>query len=444
MAALRRKGMTMPVALVAPSLELHGFGFAFGERTIVRGIDLRLPERGALTLLGPAAAGKSSLLRLLSSEMGAAGNCQSWGNAVYCGAALGERGKPALAGQRARHVIGNVFETIAEELRGRARLLRAQQREIVAATLEGLGLKGLVARIDAPVIELSSLEQRMTALVRAWTTGSAVVCADEPTAGLDETSRGTMLALLQQIAAKRALLFVTHNLNDVSAINGEVALLAGGVIQEQGSAASFLKDPASDAGRQFVRTGSCPVPSPDAAEDEIDPPSQRGDPFRRAAPAQAAQGTVAIRWVIPGLLGGLSRPGFLYDLERDLASLAAAGIKVLLCLEERQTVAVDAIERHGMRPLWLPICDMRAPSMKVARWLCEWLDVKLSENEPVAVHCRGGLGRTGTILAALLIWRGASAPEALSAVRRVEPRFVQSAEQVEFLRRFAAVRRAGF
>jgi atypical dual specificity phosphatase len=49
------------------------------------------------------------------------------------------------------------------------------------------------------------------------------------------------------------------------------------------------------------------------------------------------------------------------------------------------------------------------------------------------------LGRTGTILATYLIWEGAEALSALETVRRVEPRWVQSEEQVAFLERFASM-----
>jgi atypical dual specificity phosphatase len=82
---------------------------------------------------------------------------------------------------------------------------------------------------------------------------------------------------------------------------------------------------------------------------------------------------------------------------------------------------------------------MGAPSVTQAAGLCQQIDRKLQEGEVVAVHCRAGLGRTGTILATYLIWEGAEALSALEMVRRVEPRWVQSEEQVAFLERFASM-----
>jgi atypical dual specificity phosphatase len=54
------------------------------------------------------------------------------------------------------------------------------------------------------------------------------------------------------------------------------------------------------------------------------------------------------------------------------------------------------------------------------------------------MHCRGGLGRTGTGLGALLIWFGDSADDAIAKIRRAQPLAIQSIPQVRFLYDFAS------
>ncbi len=92
-----------------------------------------------------------------------------------------------------------------------------------------------------------------------------------------------------------------------------------------------------------------------------------------------------------------------------------------------------------MENIWSPIPDMDAPSHTQALDICRKIEQAMRDEKVVAVHCRAGLGRTGTILAAYLIWEGQEALDALETVRRVEPRWVQSEEQVAFLEQFATV-----
>jgi atypical dual specificity phosphatase len=85
---------------------------------------------------------------------------------------------------------------------------------------------------------------------------------------------------------------------------------------------------------------------------------------------------------------------------------------------------------------------MAPPTLAQAVSLCEAIDLALSANDVIAVHCLAGLGRTGTVLAAYWLWRNrgsVSAVRALEYVRQVEPGWVQSGAQVNFLEDFALV-----
>lgn len=79
---------------------------------------------------------------------------------------------------------------------------------------------------------------------------------------------------------------------------------------------------------------------------------------------------------------------------------------------------------------------MKAPDVDQAVRICKTIENEIMEGRVVAVHCRAGMGRTGTVLACYLIWKGDDAIDALEKVRGVEPRWVQSMEQVEFLQMF--------
>jgi atypical dual specificity phosphatase len=86
--------------------------------------------------------------------------------------------------------------------------------------------------------------------------------------------------------------------------------------------------------------------------------------------------------------------------------------------------------------VFFPIDDMGSPNIEDAKKLCYRISRLLQKDEVVAMHCKAGLGRTGTMLAAMLIWDGLSALEALESTRRIEPRWVQSDDQIVFLEEF--------
>ena len=79
---------------------------------------------------------------------------------------------------------------------------------------------------------------------------------------------------------------------------------------------------------------------------------------------------------------------------------------------------------------------MDAPEIRQATEICNRIDLWLEAGHSVALHCLAGHGRTGTLLAAYRIWRGASAMEAIEEVRGCERRWIQSRAQVEFLEAF--------
>lgn len=148
-------------------------------------------------------------------------------------------------------------------------------------------------------------------------------------------------------------------------------------------------------------------------------------------------------WLLDGRLAGTPRPGIVHAPEYDLGLLRAVGIVRLLSLTEMPFDEALA-QPYGIHCCSLPIADMQAPSLDAAWQLCLQIDGWLAANEVVAVHCHAGLGRTGTVLAAYWLWRAegqCTAVQALEHVRSLEPGWVQSISQIEFLQQFYMVLR---
>ena len=84
-----------------------------------------------------------------------------------------------------------------------------------------------------------------------------------------------------------------------------------------------------------------------------------------------------------------------------------------------------------------PIADMGIPSPRDTLDLCRFILAKVELAEPVAVHCKAGLGRTGTVLACCLVTQGASPEDAVQQLRLVNNYYIQTQAQEMFIRHYA-------
>jgi len=434
----RAPDVTVP-AVPGALLELHGFGVAFGKKVVLCEISLAIPEKGAVVLLGPAGTGKSTLLRTLAGLSSANPSFRSWGSAFYRGAPLQSGGeRPELVGQSAQLMMSSVLENVVINLPERTQLTRMAQRDLAQRLLAHAGLPELCDMLDTPVINLTLAQQRHLAILRLAAAGPRLLCVDEPTTGLTEDESARLLAYLREESTRRALLVVLHNQRHARLLGGEAILMAGGYIQEHQAIPEIFASPVSAAAREFARSGTCTVASPGADPADLDESVPPPPPLPKAALnfSGAATGPRGFLWLEQGRLAGTPVPGVYFDMEYDLKALKRVGVTTLVTLTE-QPLDQARLAPFGLKSVWEPVPDMQAPTLEQGVRLCRRIDELLDSGEVIAVHCRAGLGRTGTVLAAHLIWRGHAALDALEHVRSIEPRWVQSQAQVEFLEAFA-------
>lgn len=426
--------------MIETLLDLEGFGVAFGDRIVLASVDLSIPARGLTVLVGPAGVGKSTLVRTISGANDNNPSLRTWGRATFGGAPLCLRREgaalPALVAQRLDLLIGTVLQNVMSAVPDRSQLGPREQADRARQILDRAGLGELCGALDQRVIDLPRGVARRLSVARTAASEPRLLAMDEPTSDLDAAESAAMIALLQREAARRAVIFITHNQEHAREAGGTTALLAGGRVHEHGPTEEFFAAPLSRAAREFVRTGGCNVPSPGARPedlaDDVPPPPPLPPAARSFVPH--ATGPRGFRWLHKGSLGGTARPGIIDELDHDLDALRDIGVTVLVTLETEPLRA--PLVDYGIRGLIFPIEDMAAPAVDAAIAHCARVAALIAEGQVVALHCRAGLGRTGTMLAAQLVHEGRSAAEALAEARRIEPRWVQSDEQIDFLARF--------
>ncbi|WP_419176258.1 protein-tyrosine phosphatase family protein [Desulfosediminicola sp.] len=128
-------------------------------------------------------------------------------------------------------------------------------------------------------------------------------------------------------------------------------------------------------------------------------------------------------WITDNLV--VSRAPMSYD---ELGGLKEQGIDAIVNLCGEFSDLHELEEQAGFEVFWIPIPDETAPSMDEMEKGLEWLDEAVYLGKKVLVHCRHGIGRTGTFVTAYLLRRGFSLNKAgkmLKSTRATPTNFSQ-------------------
>jgi len=147
-----------------------------------------------------------------------------------------------------------------------------------------------------------------------------------------------------------------------------------------------------------------------------------------------------IWWLIPRELAGMPLPSVSTQRRTDTSATADAfddDVKFLSGIGIRSIIAALDVPRHrqvfqncGFHYLSLQVPDGCPPTLEQVDRMLEFYD---ASPRPLAVHCEGGIGRTGTLLAIILLHRGFSASEAIRAVKTIMPPALEIRSQAEFI-----------
>ncbi|MET3604974.1 phospholipid/cholesterol/gamma-HCH transport system ATP-binding protein [Sphaerotilus sulfidivorans] len=239
----------------APLVELRGVTCGYGDRVILRDVDLVVPRGAVVALMGTSGGGKTTVLRLIGRQIEA-----SVGQVLFDGTEIGSLDRAGLMAMRRRmgmlFQFGalftdlSVFDNVAFPLREHTDLPDPMIRDLVLMKLDAVGLRG--AR-DLMPSQISGGMSRRVALARAIALDPELIMYDEPFAGLDPISMGVAARLIRQLndALGVTSIVVSHDVDETFSIADHVVFIANGGIAAQGSPEALRRsdDPLV---RQFV------------------------------------------------------------------------------------------------------------------------------------------------------------------------------------------------
>lgn len=238
-----------------PLVELKRVTCGYGERVILRDVELTVPRGGVLALMGTSGGGKTTVLRLIGRQIDPMA-----GQVLFDGVDISTLDRDALYAVRRRMGLLfqfgalftdlSVFDNVAFPLREHSGLPEAMIRDLVLMKLNAVGLRG--ARELMPS-EVSGGMARRVALARAVALDPELMLYDEPFAGLDPISMGVAARLIRELNQSLGLtsIVVSHDVDETFSIADQVVFLANGGVVAQGTPQQ-MRESTDPLVRQFV------------------------------------------------------------------------------------------------------------------------------------------------------------------------------------------------
>ncbi|SHM96145.1 ATP-binding cassette domain-containing protein [Actinacidiphila paucisporea] len=211
-----------------------GLRKAYGDKTVLDGIDLAVPAGTVFSLLGPNGAGKTTAVQILTTLIGADAGELRVGGHDLASAPDAVRAAIGVTGQFS--AVDNLI-TGEENMLLMADLHHLGRREGRRVTAELLERFDLVEAARKPASTYSGGMRRRLDIAMTLVGEPRVIFLDEPTTGLDPRSRHTMWGIIRELVAGGVTVFLTTQyLDEADELADRIAVLHGGRIVAQGTA----------------------------------------------------------------------------------------------------------------------------------------------------------------------------------------------------------------
>lgn len=211
-------------------LSISGLRKQFGEKTVLNGLNLVVPEKSIFGFIGKNGAGKTTTMKMILGLLGPdSGEITVNGEKVFYGQTNTNRyiGYLPDVPEFYRFMTPAEYLRFCGEISGMG---KADNEKRCKELLELVGLSGDKHRIKG---FSRGMKQRLGIAQALYNHPKLLIC-DEPTSALDPVGRKEILDIMLSIREQTTILFSTHILSDVERICTDVAFLDKGIINIQG------------------------------------------------------------------------------------------------------------------------------------------------------------------------------------------------------------------
>ncbi|WP_432040115.1 ATP-binding cassette domain-containing protein [Streptomyces cucumeris] len=219
-----------------PAIAANGLRKSYGDKTVLDGVDLAVPEGTVFSLLGPNGAGKTTAVKILSTLVSpdpASGPIQVGGHDL----ATDPQSVRAAIGVTGQFSAVDGLITGEENMLLMADLHHLTKRERLRVTAELLERFDLTEAARKPAATYSGGMKRRLDIAMTLVGNPRIIFLDEPTTGLDPRSRHNMWRIIRELVSDGVTVFLTTQyLEEADELADRIAVLHDGGIAAQGTA----------------------------------------------------------------------------------------------------------------------------------------------------------------------------------------------------------------
>ncbi|MBQ3307260.1 MAG: amino acid ABC transporter ATP-binding protein [Bacilli bacterium] len=234
-------------------LEVKNLKKSFGDKKVLKGIDLTINRGDIIGIIGPSGCGKSTFLRCLNLlEKPDSGEVILEGDNLVDNKDL----------ERIRRKIGMVFQqfnlfenmTVLDNITLAPTLLKVMKKGKAEKEADKLLDKvDLKDKKNNYPEELSGGQKQRVAIARSLMMKPEIMLFDEPTSALDPEMIGEVTNLMRQLAKEgMTMVIVSHEINFIKNFCTRVVFMSDGVIQEEGTSEDIFMNPKNSKLKNFL------------------------------------------------------------------------------------------------------------------------------------------------------------------------------------------------
>ncbi len=243
------------------AFDIRSLNLWYGDKKVLKDINLAIPATGVTAIIGPSGCGKSSFLKTLNRMIDRIPIARWEGQIFFNGTDILKkdidlvalRTEVGMVFQQPNPFPKTIYDNVAYGPRIHGKKKKNQLNELVEQSLRDAALWDEVKdNLRHPALSLSGGQQQRLCIARALAVKPKILLMDEPCSALDPVATTRIEELIAELQEKYPILIVTHNMQQAARISEQTAFFLQGEIIEFAKTQTLFTNPQDQKTEDYI------------------------------------------------------------------------------------------------------------------------------------------------------------------------------------------------